>query len=168
MHPDCFLTVVDQAALFAFVRPLKATSESSEALKSLILRLERVYKPVRDVQNDGGGECRSSQFESWLQQWGTRHRTTPADTHMSDGLIERFHGTLLPRVRAVIHSRNIPRASWSEVLQAVVYVLNRTAHQGKRPDPVRAIPFSQDYVLKAFELSWSNMLLHCAWSPLKA
>jgi hypothetical protein len=46
------------------------------------------------------------------------------------GLIERFHGTLVPRVRAVIHSRNIPRAAWSEVLQTGVCVLNRTPHQG--------------------------------------
>jgi hypothetical protein len=105
-------------------------AEAAEALKALIDRLERVGKPVRDLQTEGGGECKSSHFSSWLAQRGIRHRITSANSHNSNGLNERVHGTLMSRVRAVIHARNIPCAAWPEVLQAVVYVLNGTPHPG--------------------------------------
>jgi hypothetical protein len=130
LSPDCLLTVVDEGSRFAFAFPLKAKSAAANSLQTLILQLERKDFKPHTLRTDNGGEFTSAEFRSWLASRGIEHCFTPADTPQANGLIERYHGTLMPRLRAVLNARQIPRAVWSEVLQGVVYVLNRSPHQG--------------------------------------
>jgi transposase InsO family protein len=130
LSPDCLLTVVDEGSRFPFAFPLRAKSEAAKALQDLILQLERKGFKPHTQRTDNGGEFISTELKMWHAARGIEHVFTPADTPQANGLIDRYHGTLMPRLRAVLNGRKIPRSMWSEVLQGVVYVSNRTPHQG--------------------------------------
>jgi transposase InsO family protein len=141
LSPDCVLTVVDEGSRFSFAFPLKSKRDASDRLQDLILQLERKGFKTHTLRTDNGGEFTSASFNAWLTSRGIEHAYSPADTPRANGLIERYHGTLMPRLRAVLTARKIPRSLWSEVLQGVVYVLNRTPHQGLQG----MIPYEQFY-----------------------
>lgn len=144
----CLLTVVDEASRYAFVFPLQSKSDAAARLQQLLMQLERSSKYVQILQTDRGGEFSSSEFAAWLCHRGIVHRFTPAAAPMSNGMIERFHGTLMPRLRAVFQARNIPKYAWKDTVQGVVYVLNRTPHTG-----IDRIPFEVFYGQKLHSLA---------------
>jgi hypothetical protein len=146
--------VVDEGSRFSFAFPLKAKSAASNSLQALILQLERKGFKPHTLRTDNGGEFTSHELNNWLAARGIEHLYSPADTPQANGLIERYHGTLMPRLRAVLHARKIPRSLWSEVLQGVVYVLNRTPHQGIDGK----IPFEEFYQRQLSSLAHLRVL----------
>jgi hypothetical protein len=88
---------------------------SAGKLKALFLHLRARGKSVHALRSGHGGEFTSSEFEGWLEAQGIRHEFSPSYAHKSNGLIERFHGTIMPRLRAVVHEHQVP-------LRAVPYL----------------------------------------------
>jgi transposase InsO family protein len=117
---DCFLTVVDEGSRFSFAFPLKSKRDASDRLQDPILQLEPKGFETHTLRTDNGGEFTSASFDEWLTSRSIEHAYSTADTPRANGLIERYYDTLMPRLRAVLAARKIPRSLWSEVLQALI------------------------------------------------
>jgi hypothetical protein len=78
-------------------------------------------------------------FADWCACNGIKHKLTPPYVPKANGLIERFHGTIMPRLRAVNAGRRLPRAAIPELFVGLVYLYNRlpnSAAQDKKPSEV--------------------------------
>jgi hypothetical protein len=141
-----FLTALDDYSKLAVVAPLEKKSDTAEALKAILARLETAtgHKTVA-VRSDGGGEYISFELQAWLRQRGTQHQLTTAYTPQQNGAAERLNRTLLQKVRAVLCETAVSHDLWSEILCAVTHIrnlspvsiLDKTPHEafyGRKPD----------------------------------
>ena len=100
-----YVNMSDEGSRFAFVLTLRCKDQAAPKLQELIMQLDRTCKRVHTLHTDQGREFTSSSFDAWKRSQGVQHVLTPADSPQNNGMIERFHGTLMPRARAVIHTR---------------------------------------------------------------
>jgi hypothetical protein len=100
------LSVMDACSKYVWAFPLQQKNEAAGKLKALILHLRARGKSVHTLRSDHCGEF-TSEF-GWLEAQGIRHEFSPSYVHKTNGLIERFHGTILPRLRAVVHEHQVP------------------------------------------------------------
>jgi hypothetical protein len=81
-----------------------------------------------------------------LKSRGTEQRFPVHDTPVHNGIAERRNGTILERIRAVLHASGLSRNLWGEAAHHVVWLMNRTSTKavegmtpcealfGKKPD----------------------------------
>jgi transposase InsO family protein len=113
------LTVLDDYSRFAWVFPLRSKSDSATVLQHLLaLLIGKRHRP-QFLHSDRGGEFMSTEFRDWLKRHGISQELAPAGTPQSNGAIERFHGTLAPRLRAVMTAKCLPRKMWPDIVVGV-------------------------------------------------
>ena len=86
------LTVVDQATRYADAAPLRHI-DSDTVAQALMEICSHVGFP-RTLTSDNGTQFTSETFEKFLQLMGVSHRLSPPYHAQSNGLVERFNGTL--------------------------------------------------------------------------
>jgi transposase InsO family protein len=134
----CVLTVIDDHSRYAWAYPLRSKGVASRQLRELIVFLQHHYeRKCRYLHSDRGGEFTSQEFQDFLRSQGIEHETSPAGSPKSNGVIERLHGTIIPRVRAIIHEQNLSHQMWPHLIAGVVYVYNRLPSSALH----QAIPF---------------------------
>lgn len=123
------LTAVDLNTRHAWARATK-NKESATIAKALeeILDDIRVMrgKEVTIVQSDNGSEFQS-EVAQLLQRRGIKQNFSKSHTPQSQGIIERFNGTIKRRIGAYMTDRNTKR--WVDVLQDFVDNYNDTDHK---------------------------------------
>ena len=125
MGKTVVLTVIDEASRHAWVFPLAKKSQVPAVLRHLIQHERARGYAMHTIKTDHGGEFSSAEFAEWLKEHGIHHAFSPPYTPKSNGLIERLHGTLTPRLRAVIHGRYIVAGAVPELLVGLTYLYNR-------------------------------------------
>jgi transposase InsO family protein len=128
---------MDDCSKYAWAFPLQQKNEAAGKLKALILHLRARGKSVHTLRSDHGGEFTSNEFEGWLEAQGIRHEFLPSYAHKSNGMIKRFHGTIMPRLRAVVHEHQLPLGVVPYLFIGLTYLYNRMPHSSIK----QKIPF---------------------------
>jgi transposase InsO family protein len=80
---------------------------------------------VHTLRTDRGGELTSTALVDWCGINGIKHELSPPYVPKANGLIERFHGAVMPLLRAVHAERKLPLAAIAELFMGLVYLKSR-------------------------------------------
>lgn len=136
------LTVTDQLTKFAIAVLIKDTS-SRNIMQTLENFVFYSFGAPKTLLTDNGRNLTSAEIEQFFEKWGITHVTTTPYHPMSNGMVEKFNGTL-----AVLLTTNIKGdiKLWDEHIPISVYAYNSAIHQstgftpfyllfGKHEDP---------------------------------
>jgi hypothetical protein len=130
-----YISLIDEKTRYAWVRFLKKKSDASEALESMVHEAQRqTGRKLKTMRTDRGGEYVA--VDSFFDKEGIIHEQTPAYSHESNGMAERFNRTVITMARGMIHRSKLPLSFWGEAINTAVYIKNRLPHagvQGKTP-----------------------------------
>ena len=110
------LTVVDQATRYPDAVPLRHI-DSATVADALISVFSHVGYP-RQLTSDNGTQFTSAMFTKFLELLGTQHHRTPVYHAQSNGLVERFNGTLKNVLKKLTADR--PR-DWHRYLPILLF-----------------------------------------------
>ena len=80
---------------------------------------------IKGIRTDRGGEFNSLEFNEFCQQNGIKRQLTTAYTPQQNGVAERKNRTVMNLVRSMLSEKKIPKSLWAEVVNWIIYVLNR-------------------------------------------
>ena len=119
------ITMVDQATRYADARPLKHIDSASVA-QALLEMFTYVGFP-KELTSDNGSQFTSDMFQEYLRLIQTKHHLTPPYHAQSNGLVERFNGTL----KNMIKKTSLDRArqkDWHLYLPALLFAYRDSVH----------------------------------------
>ncbi|SRR5258708_6259132 len=82
---------------------------------------------IKCLHLDHGSEFSSNQFTSYLQEQGTEHGLTTADTPQHNRVVKSFNHHLLEHVCAILHQSNLLKNLWAEAMLFTVWLKNHTS-----------------------------------------
>ena len=91
---------------------------------------------LKRLQSDRGVEYISDEFDQYLKSKGTTRSLTVHNTPEQNGVAERLNRTLVEHARTMHYTADLPKFLWTESIQHVVWLKNRTTTyqlEGKTP-----------------------------------
>ena len=128
------LTMVDQATRYPDALPLKHI-DSQTVAQSLLQMFSSVGIP-KELTSDNGRQFRSEMFEEFLRALGTNHRLTPVYHAQSNGLVERFNGTLKCMLKKVTQDRP---EDWHLYIPSLLFAYRDAPHTATGYSPFELI-----------------------------
>jgi transposase InsO family protein len=80
-------------------------------------------KQIKKIQSDNGGEYVNNDVKKFFEEEGIEHILTPAYSHESNGLAERFNRTITTMARTSMQEIDI-KSLWAESITTAVYLKN--------------------------------------------
>jgi transposase InsO family protein len=125
------VTAIDYGTAWACAIPLKKQSAKAaiEMVKSIILQ----FGVPEEITTDNGPEFDSYKFINFLKINLIQHNRTSPYHPQSNGLVERFHQTLISAVRKLVSPNS--QDKWDEVLEQALfgYRVSKNGTLGKSP-----------------------------------
>ena len=81
---------------------------------------------IKRCRTDNGGEWVNATMLTLLDKQGIVHDLSPAYSHESNGVAERYNRTIITAARALL--TGLPLALWAEAIATGVYLRNRLPH----------------------------------------
>jgi len=78
---------------------------------------------IKRFRTDNGGEYVNAAMLTLLDKQGIVHDLTPAYSHESNGVAERYNRTIITAARSLL--TGLPMALWAEAIATAVYLRNR-------------------------------------------
>lgn len=105
LHGRVYLSVIDYYSRFPFLYPLKnaTASEVVGKLKDLF----SLVGPCKTIVSDNGTIFSSAVFSDFTRNMGIRHKFTSVYRPSSNGIVERFHGTLKSKLDRILLNPSI-------------------------------------------------------------
>lgn len=121
-----FLTVVDTASKYAWIKILKVKSQAEKELKYVVNQIKnRAGKKVKRIITDGGGEFVNQDMKMGLGEKGINHIVTTRNTPQNNGTAERMNRTITEKARTIRIDANLPKELWAELVSTSVFLYNR-------------------------------------------
>lgn len=117
------LTLVDQATRYPDAVPLRHID--SATVSQALLGMFSHFGFPQTLTSDNGAQFTSEMFAEFLGQLGTEHQRTPPYHAQSNGLVERFNGTLKQILRKLCAER--PK-DWHRQIPAVLFAYRDANH----------------------------------------
>lgn len=106
---------------------LRQKSEAAMKLKIFLKEAKTAGYEIKEMLSDNGGEFTSQEFGKVLSENGIKQRFTMPYTPEQAGCVERDNRTIAEAARSVMNAHGkIQDELWAEIVNATVYVLNRT------------------------------------------
>ena len=120
------LNVIDQLSKFAIAIPLYdiKSSDIISAIKTYVIIPHG--KPEVILTDQGSNFCSKKTVEFFTKKLKAKHTTSSAYHAASNGQIERFNGTIIRSVAAII--RDDP-GKWEDALDSAVYAYNNAVNE---------------------------------------
>lgn len=135
-----FLLFKDECTGFRVVYFLRNKSEVFAKMKEFeALVLRQTGNNIKVLRTDNGTEYKSNDFAAFLRQKGIIHEKSSPYIHEQNGRAEREIRTLVSCARAMLVSRNVSKALWTEAVKTASYILNRTISR----QCISATPYEQ-------------------------
>lgn len=132
-----YVTFTDDFSRYTHLELMPLKSDVFEAYKGFEAWCDTQHgAKIKCLHSDRGGEYTSKEFKNHLRTKGTVSKLTVHDTPQHNGVAERRNRTILERVRAFLHSSQLPKYLWGEAVNHAVWLMNRTktkALDGKTP-----------------------------------
>lgn len=123
-----FLLVVDDATRYKWCYLLERKDDAEPLLMNLVRRLTTDFKSnglgVVHLHSDKGGEFLGDELKAFCERRGITQSSTNSYSPEENGIVERANGTVLPRLRALLHATNQTNMLWGEAALHVVDTLN--------------------------------------------
>ena len=128
-----FWTII-HITVFAYI--LKNKSEVFEKFKQFKAFAEKQTGYfVKALRCDNGREYLSNNFINYLAQEGIDMQLTVPYNPQSNGCAERINRTFIDGIRSLLVHSNLNQSFWTEALNNIVHVRNRTPVQGYKNTP---------------------------------
>lgn len=111
------VTAIDYGTGWAYANPIPATSAT--AAISLLKEIIQNHGLPEEVVTDNGSEFLSREFKDYLSANKIIHRTTTPYHPQTNGLVERFHGTLVSLLKKACSPYN--QNLWDEYLNNALF-----------------------------------------------
>ena len=142
------LTMIDAFSRKAYATPLteKTSEKTAAGLKKLYDQTPR--RKMRLMQTDNGGEFKQ-EFHQFLMDKNVRHITGIAGRPQSQGIVERFNGT----IKTLIYQNMLVTRSkrWSDELDLLLKAYNATVHRTTEEAPIDVDAENEDVVAQRIE-----------------
>jgi transposase InsO family protein len=146
------LVAVDHFTRFAWVRPLK--DKGMDSVLAAFIDMALPASTPRVLVTDNGTEFKNERFAAYCTAFNIHHHFIIPYHPQSDGVVERFNGTLVMLLRAYV---NESASDWTNFLQKVCAVYNSTPHQTNGASPFHLL----------YKLRPSQKLLQLSEDPLE-
>ena len=90
--------------------------------------MEKSGEEIGTLRTDGGGEYKSTEFQSYSKNKINHYETIP-NTPEQNGVTERLNRTLMEKVRPMLTQAGLPKIYWAEAANTANYLKNRTPSQ---------------------------------------
>jgi transposase InsO family protein len=124
-----FLTVVDTASRYAWIRILKVKSQAEDELKKVVNQVEnKLERKVKRIITDGGGEFVNQSMAQWLGDKGISHLITTRNTPQNNGTAERMNRTIMEkpgRSGLMLKYQNTYGQNWCQQLSFCITEIRR-------------------------------------------
>lgn len=111
------VTAVDYGTGWAYANPIVSTSASAVIL--LIKEIIRNHGVPHEIMTDNGSEFLSRELKDYLKNNSIKHSKTSPYHPQANGLVERFHGTLMNALRKACSPYN--QNLWDECLNNALF-----------------------------------------------
>lgn len=121
----------DSFTKFRYIYFLKEKFEVVNALKETLAHAKTLGHSIKHFLSDNGGEFDNLGVKTLLQRHGVLQRLTAPYMPQQNGSSERENRTVVEMARTFKYSNpeaNFPDASWADLINSAVYVLNRTGN----------------------------------------
>ena len=106
---------------------MRAKSQAFEMFLQFITWAERqTGSKLKVYHTDGGGEFNNHEFQDYHKTHGVKWAPSGPYTPEQNGKAERLNYTVMSAVRAILHSMQLPKSLWVEIIKAVAYLRNRS------------------------------------------
>ncbi|SGY81088.1 BQ5605_C009g05455 [Microbotryum silenes-dioicae] len=126
-----YLAIVDQYSTAKWTFPLK-TKLAEEVTRVWIAFRQGAEKndwsEIKRVRTDNGTEFTNKLIGADFQSQGILHETSAPYTPQQNGTVERFNGSLMAIIRAVLAASKLSWKYWSYALAYATFVANRVLH----------------------------------------
>lgn len=141
------LTLVDVFTRQAFAKPIKNKDSTTvvNAFNELYGKVKKKNKNITQLQSDNGSEFINPEFKKTLKDKKIRHFTSVPGKPQSNGVIERFNGTLKRLMNKDLYSRN--SKDWVHHIDEYIDAYNDSYHVTLKMSPNEA----NDNPKKAYE-----------------
>src|SRR6266404_3945702 len=121
-----YVSFTDDYLHYSLVAFLHTKDETLKAYKSYAAWARTQHSvPIQHLRSDRGGEYLSFEFANFLQEQGTEHCLTTANTPEHNGVAEALNHQLLKHACAMMHQANLPRKLWAEAIRYAAWLKNR-------------------------------------------
>lgn len=139
-----WIIFVDYYSRFVHIKFLKFKSQAKVAIMLVVKAFKRSGIDIQIFHTDYGGEFISKELTTWAREQAIEWEYSAPYAHPQDAIAERYQGTIVTRVRAVLaeyrDSDALPCELWAEIVGGVVFVPNLTV-----PRSLTIIPFEMRY-----------------------
>ena len=140
--------------------PIKATSDTKQALKAWITMLEALCCPQRVVylQADWGGEFRNTNMSSWCKKKGIQLKETIPRHSETNAIIERLNRTLQDMARTAMIASGVKL--WGDAIQWAAYTKHRIPHKTLKQSPIEALLGKQPNIRTNLRPFGQRVMIH--------
>ncbi|KAI3758865.1 hypothetical protein L6452_06437 [Arctium lappa] len=120
------LVIIDDYSRFTWVYFLRTKDETSELIKSFILRIEnQTNQKVKVMRSDNGTEFKNLDLNTFCEEKGIERQYSAPRTPQQNGVAERRNRTLIEAARSMLADSKLPITFWAEAVNTACYVQNR-------------------------------------------
>ncbi|SGZ16041.1 BQ5605_C029g10723 [Microbotryum silenes-dioicae] len=171
-----YLAIVDQYSTAKWTFPLK-TKSAEEVTRVWIAFRQGVEKmtgrKIKRVRTDNGTKFTNKLIAADFQSQGILHETSAPYTPQQNGTVERFNGSLMAIVHAVLAASKLSWKYWSYALGYATFVANRILHAklegktayevfyGKKPKVSHFRPFGSTVYAQGIFIGYDSEYNYC-------
>ena len=119
------LVIIDDFTRFTWVYFLHFKSETSDLLKTFIVKVEnQLESQVKIIRSDNGTEFKNANFDYFSAGNGIARQYGAPRTPQQNGVAERKNRTLIEAARSMLADAKIPITFWDEAIGTACFVQN--------------------------------------------
>jgi transposase InsO family protein len=123
-----FVSFIDDYTRFSWVTFIARKSEAPTAIKQFVALVENQFQTkIKSFRSDNGGEYIASNLKTFFKDNGIKSQPSPAYSHESNGLAERFNRSITETARAMtVDEDHLPL--WAEAVHTANTLRNIKPH----------------------------------------
>jgi len=119
-----YVTFIDDCTRYAWIYPIHAKSDTVTVFTSFIYaRYTQDNAIIKTFRTDHGEEYVNAAMLTLLDKQGIVRDLSPAYSHESNGVAERYNRTIITAARSLL--TGLPLALWAEAIATALYLRNR-------------------------------------------
>ena len=122
------LVIIDHVSRFAVAKAVPTTS--THQVLAMLREWEKVAGYPDKILVDQGSGFTSQRFQQWCREHSVALFFTPAYSHKSAGLVERYNRSLLDRLRKLTYDAGQKIFEWRDHLKYASWLLQQVPHRG--------------------------------------
>jgi transposase InsO family protein len=115
---------------------------------------------ITTLRTDNGLEFMNKELQYFLEKNGICHQRSVVYTPQQNRRAERKIRTIVEAARTMLHSRNMSKVFWVEVVNSTVFVLNRTSPSPQNNHAPFKLWYLKEIDMDIFRIFGSRLAAH--------